>query len=135
MSMEITLSCSMCGAEKTVYFDSDQIAITSPVAVVIDKAKWRGQQNGRNLDIYCSKTVRGMKGRPKKTWNGGSIQSAMKAANDRTENAIASGCKRCPDCQGKGIISKDVCPQCGGAGFLVPADGMPPQSTLTKGVL
>ena len=68
--------------------------------------------------------------RPKgyrKAWNGGSPDAAMKAARERTEAAIASGCPRCPDCGGTGG-DRDVmtiCGTCRGAGFLVPKGGMP----------
>ena len=65
-----------------------------------------------------------------KTWNGGSREAALEAAADRTEKAIASGCPRCGRCDGIGALEDEqqllaICPDCGGAGFLVPAGGMP----------
>lgn len=65
-----------------------------------------------------------------KAWNGGSRESALAAAANATERAVASGCPRCTHCDGVGALEDEhqlltVCPDCGGAGFLVPAGGMP----------
>ena len=62
----------------------------------------------------------------RKAWNGGSREAAMAAARRRTEQAIASGCERCPECGGAGLLNGEaICPACGAAGFLVPPGGMP----------
>ena len=62
----------------------------------------------------------------KRTWNGGSPETALAAAQRRTDEAIAAGCPRCTACKGDGGMSTGViCPGCGGAGFLVPPGGMP----------
>lgn len=63
----------------------------------------------------------------RKAWNGGSREAAMREAKDRTERAIASGCPRCPTCQGEGMFTAPprVCDTCGAAGYLVPEGGMP----------
>lgn len=64
--------------------------------------------------------------RARKAWNGGSRDAAMAAAQQRTEEAIASGCPRCVLCAGDGgLAAGDICPHCCGAGFLVPPGGMP----------
>lgn len=64
--------------------------------------------------------------RLRKAWNGGSIEAALKAAREFTERAIKAGCIRCDNCGGQGgSEANGVCVQCGGAGFLVPAEGMP----------
>jgi hypothetical protein len=64
--------------------------------------------------------------RIRKAWNGGSSAAALAAAQRRTDAAIAAGCPRCACCGGDGGVAKrSVCPGCGGAGFLVPAGGMP----------
>lgn len=65
-----------------------------------------------------------------KAWNGGSREAALAAADGRTERAIQSGCPRCSRCDGVGALEDEnqllaVCLDCGGAGFLVPAGGMP----------
>ena len=62
----------------------------------------------------------------RKAWNGGSREAAMRESARRTEEAIASGCERCPTCNGRGLLDElTICPQCGAAGFLVPPGGMP----------
>ena len=64
--------------------------------------------------------------RARKAWNGGTRETAMAAARQRTEEAIASGCHRCRDCGGDGgVLMGRVCNCCGGAGFIVPEGGMP----------
>jgi len=64
--------------------------------------------------------------RATKAWNGGSRETAMRLARERTEAAIASGCERCPTCAGEGATNPTtICPTCGAAGFLVPEGGMP----------
>lgn len=61
-----------------------------------------------------------------KAWHGGSREAAMALADKRTEEAIASGCERCPTCGGRGfVVTPELCGQCGGRGFLIPAEGMP----------
>ena len=61
-----------------------------------------------------------------RAWNGGSREAAMEAAQKAAEAAIASGCHRCPTCNGKGLLPGPViCARCGAAGYLVPAGGMP----------
>ena len=64
--------------------------------------------------------------RARKAWNGGTRETAMAAARQRTEEAIASGCPRCRNCGGDGGLSAGrICECCGGAGFFVPEGGMP----------
>jgi len=63
--------------------------------------------------------------RARKAWNGGSREAALAESRQRTEDAIASGCERCPTCHGEGLVEADICPRCGAAGFLVPPGGMP----------
>lgn len=64
--------------------------------------------------------------RARKAWNGGSREAAMALADKRTDEAIASGCERCPTCAGRGfVVRPEICRQCGGCGFLIPAGGMP----------
>lgn len=53
-------------------------------------------------------------------------EAAMALADKRTEEAIASGCERCPTCGGRGfVVRPELCGQCGGRGFLIPDGGMP----------
>jgi hypothetical protein len=62
----------------------------------------------------------------RKAWNGGSREAALAESKRRTEEAIASGCPRCPECNGDGLLNATtICPTCGAAGFLVPPGGMP----------
>ena len=62
----------------------------------------------------------------RKSWNVGSPEAALRAARVSTEEAIESGCPRCPMCHGEARLDEvTICPQCGGAGFLVPPGGMP----------
>lgn len=56
--MKIEIYCSMCGAEKVfsaqkpgTYFNTPVIDLLKPAI----KKGWVVQQNGDNLDIYCSK--------------------------------------------------------------------------------
>ena len=64
--------------------------------------------------------------RVRKAWLGGSREAAAREARQRTEDAIASGCERCPMCHGEGLLDAvTICPQCRAAGFLVPPGGMP----------
>lgn len=70
--------------------------------------------------------------RARRVWNGGSREAAMAASRQRTEEAIASGCERCPTCHGEGLTgAQTICPQCGAAGFLVPPGGMPLPAKIT----
>lgn len=74
-----------------------------------------------------------MLNRVRKAWNGGSREAALAIAHDRTERAIASGCPRCNRCNGAGALQDEdqllaLCPDCGGAGYLVPPNGMPMQT-------
>ena len=61
----------------------------------------------------------------RKAWNGGSREAALAESKRRTEEAIASGCLRCPECKGDGLLNATICPTCHAAGFLVPRGGMP----------
>lgn len=64
--------------------------------------------------------------RARKAWNGGSREAAMQASRDATEAAIASGCPRCPECHGEGLLpDHTICPTCGAAGHPIPPGGMP----------
>jgi hypothetical protein len=64
--------------------------------------------------------------RARKAWNGGSKEAAMTAARQYAERAIASGCERCPTCEGKGLLDGPTfCLHCSSAGFFVPEGGMP----------
>jgi RecJ-like exonuclease len=57
--------------------------------------------------------------RPPKAWNGGSREEALKIAQERMEQAVAGGARRCAPCQGDGILNPTtVCPDCGGSGYF-----------------
>ncbi len=64
--------------------------------------------------------------KPSRSWNGGTRKAALRYARRMTDDAVASGCERCPTCHGDGTRGElDICPQCNAAGFLVPSGGMP----------
>ncbi len=58
--------------------------------------------------------------RPRKAWNGGSREEALRLATVRVEAAIAAGGIRCVLCAGDGgLAAGHTCVGCGGAGYHV----------------
>lgn len=61
MAMTVHLRCAMCFNSKDVELDINPrrtkkvFSGESTLADVVAKAKWIGQQNGQNFDIYCCK--------------------------------------------------------------------------------
>lgn len=60
-----------------------------------------------------------------KTWNGGSVEEAMRLARKRVDILITQGAALCDECNGDGGTMHGVCIQCRGAGVLLPPDGLP----------
>lgn len=52
MTGNMEISCSMCGKEKTIPLNT--AGATTTVQNIIAAAGWIVQQNGANLDVYCS---------------------------------------------------------------------------------
>jgi DnaJ-class molecular chaperone len=60
----------------------------------------------------------------RKSWNGGSIESAMELARERQKKLIAQGASLCDECNGNGGTIYAVCIQCHGAGVILPSEGL-----------
>jgi hypothetical protein len=53
MTGTMEISCSMCGKEKSIPLNT--VNATTTVERIVGPSGWIVQQNGRNLDIYCSR--------------------------------------------------------------------------------
>jgi DnaJ-class molecular chaperone len=72
--------------------------------------------------------------RVRKAWNGGSREAAIEYANARRDKMIEQGAALCYRCDGEGIVEgvvagdteyeRRVCVDCGGAGVIVPPEGL-----------
>lgn len=65
------------------------------------------------------------KKRARKSWNGGSVESAMEYARERRNEMVAQGATLCGECKGEGgTILGGVCIGCHGSGVILPPDGL-----------
>lgn len=55
MAIDVTLTCSMCGTDRTVSLVDNDCSPYTQLKRVVEIAEWIGQSNGNNYDTYCSK--------------------------------------------------------------------------------
>lgn len=53
--LKIEISCAMCGKEKAIEVETEELDPGLSLRRLIEDSEWIVQINGVNFDIYCSK--------------------------------------------------------------------------------